>query len=122
MSYRGVAVSLRGQVVRQGNGVAVSMRGKMDGHGSKRRSSAVEDRVEGKREGGEVVRRWKVETEWRCNGRLPGCCQVTGSQAGCSWCYGFVGSTRMGGDRICRDNSSQHVGEKLRGAVDRGAG
>ena len=39
------------------------------------RSSAVEDRVEGKREGGEVVRRWKVETEWRCNGRLPGYCQ-----------------------------------------------
>ena len=29
-----MAVSLRGQVVRQGSGVAVSMRGKMDGHGS----------------------------------------------------------------------------------------
>ena len=53
-----MAVNLTGKVVGQGSGVAVSMRGKMD-DGNKQRSFAVEERVEGRREGGEIVRRWK---------------------------------------------------------------
>ena len=62
-----------------------------------------------------------AEMQWTPTGD----CQITGSQAGCSWCYGYVGyvgSTHMGGDRINRDNTSHRVGGKLQGGLDGGTG
>ena len=54
-----------------------------------------------------------------------GDCQITGSQAGYSWCYGclgYVGSTHTGGVRIKGDNTSRRVGGKLQGGLDGGTG
>jgi hypothetical protein len=53
VSYREVAVNLRGQVVRQGSEAAVSMRGKMDGQ--EVNNAAPQIKIE-----------WRVNAKGRC--------------------------------------------------------